>query len=91
MNKKMESPEKVELVQETLSDADFSALEIAKLNRKVALKEAEKALAQNEAAELSFKYTVLQFYMKYHLNTNTDAISEDGKIMRNALLQGVKS
>jgi hypothetical protein len=77
-------------LQETLSAQDTSVLEIAKLNRKVALKEAEKALAQNEAAELSFKYVVLQLYIKYKLDIANDALTEDGKIMRGALQQGAK-
>lgn len=78
------------MVPEMLSQADFSALEIAKLNRKVALKEAEKALAQNESADMSFKYVILQLYMKYKLDVTGDAISDDGKIMRGALLNQVK-
>lgn len=77
--------------QEMLAAQDISALDIARLNRKVALKEAEKALAQNEAAELSFKYIILQLYMKYKLDVIKDGITEDGKIMRGALQQGAKS
>jgi hypothetical protein len=57
------------------------ALELAKANRKVALAQAEKALAQNETAELGYKYVVLQLYMKYGL-TEADAISEAGVVVR---------
>jgi hypothetical protein len=82
---------KTEAPIEMLGASDIAALEIAKLNRKVALKEAEKALAQNEAAEVSFKYVVLQLYMKYKLDAATDAINEDGRILRGHLLnQGAK-
>lgn len=80
----------ITLAQEMLLQQDFSALEIAKLNRKVALKEAEKALAQNESAEMAFKYIILQLYMKYKLDVAADAISDDGKIMRGALLNQAK-
>ena len=72
---------------EMLFEADKSALEIAKLNRKLALKDAETALAKNESAEMAFKYVVLQLYMKYKLDGTTDAISDDGKILRGALLK----
>ena len=57
------------------------ALELAKANRKVALAQAEKALAQNETSELAYKYVVLQLYMKYGL-TESDAISETGEVLR---------
>lgn len=73
--------------REKLMEGDIAALEIAKLNRKVALKEAEKALAQNESAETAFKYIVLQLFMKYGLNTAADAIGDDGKILYGELLK----
>jgi hypothetical protein len=66
---------------EKLLDTDRMALELAKANRKTALAQAEKALAQNETAELAYKYVVLQLYMKYGL-TESDAISEAGEILR---------
>lgn len=80
----------VPMVPETLTQNDFATLEIAKLNRKVALKEAEKALAQNESADMAFKYVILQLYMKYKLDVAGDAISDDGKIIRGALLNQAK-
>lgn len=64
-----------------LEENDRLTLEIAKLNRKVALAEAQTALAKNEASELSFKYTVLQIYRKYNLN-DTDIIDENGNIVQ---------
>lgn len=73
---------------ERLSEVDRMALELAKANRKVALAQAEKALAQNETAELGYKYVVLQLYMKYGL-TEADAINENGLVVRGgALPQG---
>jgi hypothetical protein len=62
------------------------ALELAKANRKVALAQAEKALAQNETAELGYKYVVLQLYMKYGL-TELDAINENGLVVRGGAVQ----
>ena len=68
-------------VKETLSETDRMFLDLAKSKRQTALAQAEKALAQNETAEVSYKYIVLQIYMKYGL-TEADAITENGEIMR---------
>lgn len=70
-----------QLPVEQLKDTDKMALELAKSKRLLALAQAEKALAQNETADLSYKYVVLQLYMKYGL-TEDDAISEKGEILR---------
>lgn len=64
-----------------LQEIDRMALELAKANRRTALAKAETALAQNENAELSYKYIVLQIYMKYGL-TEQDAIAETGEIIK---------
>lgn len=64
-----------------LDEVDRMALEVAKANKKTTLANAEKALAQNETAELAYKYIVLQVYMKYGL-TEKDAISEGGDILK---------
>lgn len=68
-----------------LSDVDRMALELARQRRQTALAEAKTALAQNENAELAYKYVVLQLYMKYGL-TDADAISESGEIVKNGAL-----
>jgi hypothetical protein len=68
-----------------LLDVDRLALELAKQRRQTALAEAKTALAQNENAELSYKYVVLQLYMKYGL-TDADAISESGEIVKGGAL-----
>jgi hypothetical protein len=70
---------------ERLSDIDRMALELAKSKRQTALAEAKTALANNENAELSYKYVVLQLYMKYGL-TEADAISENGDVLRGGAL-----
>lgn len=67
--------------QETMSKEDIQSLEMARLTMQVALKEAEKALAENKAADLSYKYFILQLYMKYGL-TAADALDEKGNIHR---------
>lgn len=64
-----------------MQESDRLSLELAKLNRKLALAEAQTALAKNENAELSYKYVVLQIYMKYGL-TEKDAINENGEIIK---------
>ena len=64
-----------------LAEIDRMALELAKSNKKTALANAEKALAQNETAYLAYKYVVLQLYMKYGL-TEVDAITESGEIIK---------
>lgn len=70
---------------EALSDNDKAVLEVAKLNRKLAIANAEAALAKNEASDLSFKNTVLQLYLKYGLDPALDGIDEQGNIQRGAL------
>ncbi len=68
-----------------LNDVDRMALELARQRRQTALAEAKTALAQNENAELAYKYVVLQLYIKYGL-TDADAISEAGDIIRGGAL-----
>lgn len=75
-------------IAERLMDVDRMSLELAKSQRQTALAEAKTALAQNEKAELSYKYVVLQLYMKYGL-TERDAISEAGEILRGGAVQQV--
>lgn len=70
-----------ETAKEKLLDIDRMSLELAKSNKRTALANAEKAIAQNENAELAYKYIVLQLYMKYGL-TEADAINEQGEILR---------
>src|SRR5574338_215856 len=71
---------------ERLHEVDRLALELAKAKRQTTLAEAKTALANNENAELSYKYVVLQIYMKYGL-TDKDAISEAGEILRGGAVQ----
>lgn len=70
-----------EEITEKLAEADRLSLELAKSRRQTALAEAKTALANNENAELAYKYLVLQIYMKYGL-TEADALTEQGSILR---------
>ncbi len=69
--------------KEFLADADKSILDLVKMQRTVAVAQAEKALAQNETAELRYNNVVLQLTMKYGLSGN-DTITEQGEILRNS-------
>jgi len=73
-----------------LGDVDRMALELAKSKRQTALAEAKTALAQNENAELAYKYVVLQLYMKYGLSER-DAINENGEIIKDGAVQQPQS
>lgn len=67
----------------TMEETDKAILSQAVLNRKVALLQAEKILAQHELAEMTFKYIKIQLFMKYGLNAN-DQITENGDIIKGA-------
>jgi hypothetical protein len=71
--------------QEKLADVDRMALELAKSKRETALAEAKTALANNEKADLAYRYVVLQIYMKYGL-TEADALTEGGDVVRGGAL-----
>lgn len=70
----------VELPATKLSPDDKVALDLAKAKRDLAVAQAEKMVAQSETADVSFKYLVLQIYMKYKL-TEKDGIDEAGNII----------
>jgi hypothetical protein len=89
MDQDLEEHYKEEVKIQKLSDVDMMVLELAKSNRKVALAQAETALSKNELADVSYKYTVLQLYMKYGL-TQIDKINEDGTIVFGGNVQGAK-
>lgn len=72
---------------EFLTEQEKYALDLCKMKRALALANAEKALAQNEVAELTLNNLVLQLKFKYSL-AGTDKITEHGEIVR--MPQGVK-
>lgn len=65
---------------EKISNEDMYELEIAKLNKMLVASQAEKAVLQSQIADLTYKYNILQLYVKYGLS-NTDII-ENGMIIR---------
>ena len=67
--------------KEFLTDADKHTLDMIKMKRQLALANAEKALAQNEASELTYTNLVLQLTFKYSLKEK-DQITEQGEIIR---------
>jgi hypothetical protein len=73
-------------VPNKLSEVDKLSLDLARAKRQTVLAEAKTALANNENAELSYKYLILQLYMKYSL-TAADAISEAGDIVFGGAVQ----
>lgn len=77
------SKAKAQGIPEALSEVDRLTLELAKMHRKVALANAEKTLAQNDTAEISYKYLLLKLYVKYGLDPEKDVLHENGNILRN--------
>lgn len=68
-------------MSERLTDADKTLLDMAKVKRELGIEKAKSALAQSEAAELSYNNTILQLAIKYHL-IDGDVIADDGTIKR---------
>lgn len=79
----MATEQVVEMKKEFLSDQDKHALDLVKMKKALALANAEKALAQNESAELQYNNLVLQLTFKYSLKEK-DVITEQGEIKRGA-------
>jgi hypothetical protein len=69
-----------ELPVNKISDLDRMVLELAKQKKLTASSQAELAIAKNDNADLSYKYLILQIYLKYNLNIN-DKLNEDGTII----------
>lgn len=67
--------------REFLMDSDKHALDLMKARLSVALANAEKALAQNEAVRMAYENLILKFTMKYSLKEK-DIINEHGEIVR---------
>jgi hypothetical protein len=66
-----------------LSETDKLTLDLAKERRATALAEAKSAVSKGETADLTYKYVVLQLYLKYHLSEQ-DALNENGDILYGA-------
>jgi hypothetical protein len=67
---------------ESIINEDKAFLELAKMKRQLALKEAEKALAQNESAGFAYQSALLQLYVKYGLSMEDSLDEQTGIITR---------
>lgn len=65
---------------QSLSEVDKSKLSLSIMNRKLALANAQRVLAEQENAELAYKYLVVQLYMKYGLSKD-HVITDNGEIL----------
>jgi hypothetical protein len=65
-----------------LTEEDRMKLELAKADKKIALANAEKAIAQNDLADMKYRNFILELYVRYGLSTS-DAIDENGNILKN--------
>jgi len=64
----------------SISEIDKSKLALSTMNRKLALANAQRVLAEQENAELAYKYLVVQLYMKYGLSAD-HVITDNGDII----------
>jgi hypothetical protein len=67
---------------EKLSEQDLNTLREAIVNAKLARLTAEKSIAENNAADLSHRYIVLQLFVKYGLALGVDSIDDAGTFVR---------
>ncbi len=68
--------------ERSISEEDRLKIELAKIKKQNAILNAQKAMAQSETAELAFKYTILQVYMKYGLGPDDIIDDSTGKIQK---------
>jgi len=68
--------------EEHLAAADLLAYRQVVSNSMLASSMADKAIADNKAAQMEAKYVVLSLFMKYNLVPGKDDIRDDGKILR---------
>jgi len=67
--------------QEKMAEEDMFKLERAFAKKQLAEKDVQRANAEQEAADLSYRNVVLQLFMKYGL-TEADSINNDGTFTR---------
>ena len=73
-----------------ISEVDRLNLELSKAQKKIVTMQAEKAIVQNELADMIYRYNVLKLYMKYKLSED-DAIDESGTIILGGALSPVSN
>lgn len=69
-------------MEEKISEEDRLKIELAKIKRQNSILNTQKAMAQSETAELAFKYTILQIYMKYGLGPEDTIDDNTGQICK---------
>lgn len=70
------------VVVPSISLEDKQMLEALKMQRKLALSQAETALAKNEASEAQYQFQLLQLFVKYGLNPQKDILDEHYNIVK---------
>lgn len=75
-----EKEEEIKSTVQSLSEIDKSKIALSIMNRKLALANAQRVLAEQENAELAYKYLVVQLYMKYGLSKE-HVITDNGEIL----------
>lgn len=68
----------MEMPEERITDQDKHFLDMAIMQRKLAISEAR-------SAELAHNHIVLQLYMKYGMSVEKDMIDDQGVIKRNSI------
>jgi hypothetical protein len=74
-----------EMPEEKITDQDKHALDLLIMSRKLAIANAEKYIAENNASEANYKLSLIQLYSKYGMDLQKDAVDENGVIKRNAV------
>ena len=69
-------------MNDKLSDVDKLALELAKTNVKLAASKVQTAVAEQSAAELSYRNILLQIYVKYGLSSDTGIDDATGSFLK---------
>lgn len=71
-------------MKEELTSEEKYKLHIVNLERKLAVVECEKAIANQDLANLKYKFLLSNIYNKYNLSEN-DSINDSGIIQREQL------
>ena len=72
--------------KERIGAEDVHALELAKARLETSQAQANEAAARLEAATMTYRYIILQIYMKNNMG-QSDALSENGDIIRGGATQ----
>lgn len=67
---------------ETITDEEKKMIADLAARRQLSFAQAQAAIAKNQTVDLEHKNLVLQLFMKYKLNPETDSIDEKGQLVR---------